>query len=72
MRALPVRRVSRIVAFAVPTVAAMLLAACGNVTGPREAQPHRDTRSTAVRATQLDGGQVSDDTTGRTPTQPWY
>lgn len=62
-----IRRVPRLTAFVVPTAVAMTLAACGNVTGPSEAQPPKakSTAAVAASATQLD-------TANRGPVQPWY
>ena len=62
-----IRRVPRLVAFVVPTAVAMTLAACGNVTGPRDAQPPKAKSPAAVAA-----GVTQLDTADRGPVQPWY
>ncbi len=62
-------RVARIVALAAPMMAAALLAACGNPTGPRAARE----QAAAPTAQRRDAGDTS-----RTapvaggPTIPWY
>ena len=76
MRSPVVRRVARIAAFVVPTVAAMTLAACGNPLGPNEPQPQRawsDSLSTARHALQLlDSTVPPPDTGSRGVYPPWW
>jgi hypothetical protein len=49
-------------------LAASVLAACGNVTGPSE--PAQKTSKAAPRISTLDGG--TNDTTANRPVIPWY
>lgn len=72
----PPNRFSRIVAFVVPTAVVMTLAACGTPTEPGQTPRARrgDSPTAALRATQLTDStnQITDDSTGRGPVQPWY
>jgi len=75
MRSFFVRRVPRIVLFAVPTAVAMTLAACGNPLGPRDPQPRRargDSTTVAQRVLQLVDSVAPTDSSGWGTVSPWW